>query len=73
MRFFLSFIFAATASAASAHIGHFGDMAGHDHWVAAGALGLAGLVAVWGALKGKKAEPEAEDPKPDEPDEEAAA
>ena len=67
----LGFIFGATAS--SAHIGHFGDLAGHDHWIAAGALGVAGLVAVWGALKGKKAEDKAEKADSADTDEEAAA
>lgn len=52
------FIFAG--SAAMAHPGHWADVAGHDHWVAGAAIGLAGLAALWGALKGKKAEEEAE-------------
>ena len=73
MRIFLSFIFGVTASAASAHLGHFGDIAGHDHWIAAGAIGVAGLVAVWGALKGKKAEEKAVEPEAADTDEEASA
>ena len=63
MRIFLTILFVFGASAASAHVGHFGNLAGHDHWVAAGALGVAGLVAVWGALKGKK--PDEKTPQPE--------
>jgi hypothetical protein len=66
MRFALPLILLFAANTAFAHVGHFGDLAGHDHWVAAGALGLAGLVAVWGALKGKKEEPKSEEPETDE-------
>ena len=62
MRFsiFLAGIFAS--GGAPAHVGHLGDLAGHDHWVAAGAIGAAIAVAGWNILKGKKdkeAEPEA--------------
>lgn len=54
MRFsiFLAAMFAA--SGAQAHVGHFGDLAGHDHWVAAGAIGAAIALAGWNILKGKK-------------------
>ena len=38
---------------ALAHLGHVAEAAGHDHWIALGALGVAVGVAVWGALKGK--------------------
>ncbi len=44
---------------ALAHLGHFGDLAGHSHWI-----GLAGLVAagagamLWGALKDGKETPD---------------
>lgn len=64
----LTLIFAGTAAAA--HPGHWADIAGHDHWVAGAAIGLAGLAALWGALKGKKAREEAE---PEEELEEEAA
>ena len=70
MRVALCLILMFAADAALAHVGHLGDLAGHDHWIAAGALGVAGLVAVWGALKGKKAAPK---PEVDATDEEAAA
>ena len=62
MRIALSLVLILLATAAPAHVGHLGELAGHDHWVAAGALGLAGLVAVWGALKGRKEDPKAEEP-----------
>ena len=55
MRLFLSFLLIFTGQMAVAHPGHWGDLAGHDHWVAGAAIGLAGLAALWGALKGKKA------------------
>ena len=42
------------ASTARAHVGHLGDLAGHDHWVAAGAIGAAIALAGWNILKGKK-------------------
>ncbi|MDX8346775.1 DUF6732 family protein [Cognatiyoonia sp. IB215446] len=48
-------------SAAVADPGHWGELAGHDHWVAGAAIALAGLAAIWGALKGKKKEPEPEE------------
>lgn len=58
MRAFLSLTLILTGSAAAAHTGHWADVAGHDHWVAGAAIGLAGLAAIWGALKGKNAEKE---------------
>lgn len=44
---------------ALAHIGHIGELAGHGHWIALGALGLAAGVAA--IAKGKRKDPEAED------------
>jgi len=66
----LTIILIMTASSANAHPGHWADLAGHDHWVAGAAIGLAGIAAVWGALKGKQkdAQTEAED----DPEEETA-
>lgn len=60
MRGLLTLTLICTGSAAAAHPGHWADLAGHDHWVAGAAIGLAGLAAIWGALKGKKAEEETE-------------
>jgi len=42
------------ASPALAHPGHLAGLAGHDHWVAGAAIGLAVLVGIWGAVKGGK-------------------
>ena len=65
----LSIVFAVLATPAVAHVGHLGEMAGHGHWIAAGALGAAALAA-WLAGKGKKADAEVE---PEEEMEEAEA
>ena len=44
-----------------AHLGHLGDLAGHDHWAAGAAIGAAIAVGVWGWLtKGDDAEGEAD-------------
>ena len=59
-RMFITFTLLLSASPALAHVGHLGQFAGHDHWVAGAALGAALAVSVWGALKGKKAEEEAD-------------
>lgn len=66
----LAVIFIVMSSPAFAHVGHWGGFAGHDHWIAAGALGAAALAA-WLASKGKKKDTEAE-PKSEELEEEAA-
>jgi hypothetical protein len=70
MRVMLSLVLMFAGSAAAAHPGPWADLAGHDHWVAGAAIGLAGLAAIWGALKGKKAD---EDAEPEEELEEEAA
>ncbi|SFR31854.1 hypothetical protein SAMN04488005_0195 [Yoonia tamlensis] len=54
MRLFITSILTMTGSAAAAHPGHWAEAAGHDHWAAGIAIGLAGLAALWGAAKGKK-------------------
>ena len=53
------------AAPAAAHVGHWGALAGHDHWVAGAALGgaliagiLAGLRADRKGRRGSEAEPE---------------
>ena len=71
MRAILSTILIFTASGAAAHPGHWADLAGHDHWVAGAAIGLAGLAAIWGALKGTK-ERDAEEAAEEDIEEEAA-
>lgn len=70
MRLLISMFLFMSGSAAVAHPGHLTDVAGHDHWVAGAAIALAGLAAIWGALKGKKAE--AEEAPEEELEEEAA-
>jgi len=60
-----------SASGASAHAGHLADVAGHDHWIAAGAIGLAVLIGLWGALSKEK--DEADEDEADESGEEAEA
>jgi len=54
MRAALALTLIILASNASAHTGHLGEVAGHDHWIAGAALGLALGLALWAALKGKK-------------------
>lgn len=64
MRLIAVLMLMLASTSAAAHPGHWTDVAGHDHWVAGVAIGLAGLAAIWGALKGKKADdrdPEAEE------------
>lgn len=60
MRAFLTLTLVLTGTAAAAHPGHWADVAGagHDHWIAGAAIGLAGLAAIWGVIKGKKAKEE---------------
>lgn len=61
------FAFAGSAVPASAHLGHVGELAGHGHWIALGALGLAaGLAAAAAFLDRKKRrEPDDGGPEPD--------
>jgi beta-lactamase regulating signal transducer with metallopeptidase domain len=63
MRATLTLILTAFAGSASAHTGHIADAAGHDHWVAGVAIGLAAAISVWGILKDRKekAEEQAEE------------
>ena len=49
-----TFLFAVIGAPAFAHVGHLGGMAGHDHWIAGIAIGVAVGVGLWGALKGGK-------------------
>jgi hypothetical protein len=56
MKYFLTLTMTILPGQVLAHVGHVGELAGHDHWVAGAAIGLAVGVAVWGWLKGGKAE-----------------
>ncbi len=71
MRLLLTSILVMTGSAAAAHPGHWAEAAGHDHWAAGIAIGLAGLAALWGAAKGKKEKENVEEAE-EEPEGEAA-
>ncbi|MEO1637635.1 MAG: DUF6732 family protein [Pseudomonadota bacterium] len=61
MRLILFPVLLLMATAANAHPGHFADAAGHDHWAAGIAIGLAGLAALLGALKDRKDRAQAEE------------
>ncbi|MCK0121131.1 hypothetical protein MWU61_11325 [Loktanella sp. F6476L] len=54
MRIILTLLLAIAGSSVQAHPGHLADLAGHDHWIAGAAIGLAILTGIYGALKGKK-------------------
>lgn len=61
MRIMTIVTMALWGSAAAAHPGHLAGVAGHDHWVAGAAIGLAILAGIYGVIKGqKKPEPEPE-------------
>ena len=68
MRFFTPVVLVLLAGPAAADPGHLAEVAGHSHWVAGAAIGLAIALGLGGILKGKsktedKAEPEGqEDP-----------
>lgn len=47
----LAAILAALPATAMAHPGHYAETAGHTHWLAAGALGIAGLITVVGVRR----------------------
>ena len=42
------------AGSAGAHPGHWGEIAGHDHWLAGAAIGIAIIIGLAGAAKGRK-------------------
>ena len=71
MRILLTLTSMMLATSATAHPGHLIELAGHDHWAAGIAIGLAGLAGIWGAVKGGKKEEASDDPET-EMEEEAA-
>lgn len=50
----LAAILAALPATAMAHPGHYAETAGHTHWLALGALGLAGLITVAAARAARR-------------------
>ena len=58
MRPLLLLIAVHWAGSAWAHPGHLAGLAGHDHWVAGAAIGIAVVIGLLGALKGRKDEGE---------------
>jgi len=46
---------------AYADVGHLGNLAGHSHWIALGALGIAIVVGALASAKGKDRSSDAED------------
>jgi len=61
-RILIAGLAAATPTAAFAHAGHLGELAGHSHWVGVAALAGAALVAGVIALKDRKRKQEDETP-----------
>lgn len=51
----LTLMFLTAAGAAVAHPGHIGELAGHNHWIAGAAVGLAAAIALWAGLRRRKA------------------
>lgn len=67
-------LLALLPTCALAHIGHIADAAGHDHWVAGAAIGIAIAVGIAKVVKDKNSkanEPE-EDAEPDDTEGEPA-
>ncbi|WP_424972011.1 DUF6732 family protein [Dinoroseobacter sp. S76] len=68
-RFCFRFLLACLALSAGplwAHPGHLSGLAGHDHWVAGAAIGLAIALGIYGALKGRKSEGASEETESEE-------
>ena len=63
MRLALVLFTLLAANPAMAHIGHIGDVAGHGHLLAAGAIAIALGIAALGARKGKTQDTDATDDK----------
>ena len=53
-------LFSCFPLSAMAHPGHLTDLAGHDHWVAGAAIGIAVGLGLWQAAKGRRGKPETE-------------
>lgn len=53
MRILAAALVSTLPGMAVAHPGHLTDLAGHDHWVAGAAIGIAIVLGAWAALKGQ--------------------
>lgn len=71
-RILLAGLAAVTPTAALAHAGHLGELAGHSHWIGVAALAGAALVAGVIALKDRKRKQENDTPESDVEDTETA-
>lgn len=72
MRGFVIFSMMVWGGAAAAHTGHWGELAGHDHWLAGAAIGIAVIIGLAGAAKGRKKDDDPDAAEAEE-NEEAAA
>ncbi len=54
MRNLVTVLLMVWGGSAAAHTGHWGEMAGHDHWLAGAAIGIAIIIGLAGAAKGRK-------------------
>jgi hypothetical protein len=71
-RILIASLAAATPTAAFAHAGHLGELAGHAHWAGVAALAGAALVAGVIALKDRKRKQEEETPEAEVEDPDSA-
>ncbi len=60
MRYLLTVLMSLASAPVFAHPGHLADLAGHNHWIALGALGIAVLAGIYAGRKKRKGEPEEE-------------
>ena len=51
---YLAVLLIVLPSIATAHAGHVIEAAGHNHWIAIGAIGAAALAALWSKHKEKQ-------------------
>lgn len=66
-------MFVTLPGAAMAHVGHIADAAGHGHWIALGAIGLAAAAALAAALAGRAEKGDKDDKEEAAPDAEPNA
>lgn len=65
-------LFILTVSPAAAHFGHAGDLAGHSHWVAIGAVAAAAAIAAVLAKRGKSKDKDTSEAEADDAEEPAS-